>query len=147
MTSPASTNPASTSPATSTPAPLPTGHTVSPAAAAGREAALTFQPNVDVCDRGGEVVIVADLPGARPEAIDVAFEDGILSLHAIVPPRDLPGRSLRQEYGIGDYRRSFRLGEGFDASLIAADCRRGVLTIRVPRQAAVRPRKIEVRTA
>jgi HSP20 family molecular chaperone IbpA len=102
---------------------------------------------VDICDRGAEIVIVADMPGARPEAINVAFEDGILSLHAVVPPRDLPGRPLRQEYGIGDYRRSFRLGEGFDASQIAADYRRGVLTIRVPRQAAVRPRKIEVRTA
>lgn len=118
-----------------------------PAADARREASVTFQPNVDVCDRGGEVVIVADLPGARPEAIEVAFEDGILSLHAVVPARALPGRTLRQEYGIGDYRRSFRLGEGFDASLIAADYRSGVLTIRVPRQAAVRPRKIEVRTA
>jgi HSP20 family molecular chaperone IbpA len=117
------------------------------AAETGREAALSFQPNVDICDRGAEIVIVADMPGARPEAINVAFEDGILSLHAVVPPRDLPGRPLRQEYGIGDYRRSFRLGEGFDASQIAADYRRGVLTIRVPRQAAVRPRKIEVRTA
>jgi HSP20 family protein len=132
-----------TSPATLT----GTEKAAAPAADARREAALTFQPNVDVYDRGGEVVIVADLPGARPGAIDVAFEGGVLSLHAVVPPRDLPGRPLRQEYGIGDYRRSFRLGEGFDASLIAADYRRGVLTIRVPRQAAVRPRKIEVRTA
>jgi len=129
------------------PAPLTaTEKVAAPAADARREATLTFQPNVDVCDRGGEVVIVADVPGARPEAIDVAFEDGVLSLRAVVPPRDLPGRPLRQEYGSGDYRRSFRLGEGFDASLIAADYRRGVLTIRVPRQAAVRPRKIEVRT-
>ena len=116
-------------------------------AAPAQQPSLTYQPNVDICDRGAEIVIVADMPGARPEAINVAFEDGILSLHAVVPPRDLPGRPLRQEYGIGDYRRSFRLGEGFDASQIAADYRRGVLTIRVPRQAAVRPRKIEVRTA
>ena len=46
---------------------------------------------------------------------------------------------------MGDYRRAFRLGEGFDASQISAACRAGVLTIRVPRLAAVRPRKIEVR--
>lgn len=108
---------------------------------------LTYQPNVDVCDRGTEVRLFCDLPGARAESIDVAFEDGVLTVHAQVPPRQLPGRSLVQEYGIGDYRRSFRLGEGFDASQISAAYRRGVLTIHVPRLAAVRPRKIEVRPA
>ena len=118
--------------------------TDTPAAA---EASLTFQPNVDICDRGGEVVLVCDVPGATPDGIDVAFEDGVLSVNAAVPPRDLPGRSVWREYGIGDYRRSFRLGDGFDASLITADYRRGVLTIRVPRLAAVRPRKVAVRTA
>jgi len=126
--------------------------TVSPApsrtpAAAAVETSLSYQPHVDVCDRGTDVTIVADIPGARPDGIDVTYDDGVLSLHAAVPHRDLPGRPLRQEYGIGDYRRSFRLGEGFDASLIEADYRRGVLTIRVPRLAAVRPRKVAVKTA
>ena len=53
---------------------------------------------------------------------------------------------VRQEGGVGDYRRSFRLGDGFDASQITADLARGVLTVRIPRLAAVRPRKVEVRT-
>jgi HSP20 family molecular chaperone IbpA len=116
-------------------------------AAASTSACLTYQPHVDVCDRGGEVVLVADMPGAAAQAIDVSFEDGVLSVHAAVPSRQLPGRQLRQEYGVGDYRRSFRLGDGFDASQIAAEYRRGVLTIRVPRLAAVRPRKVPVATA
>jgi HSP20 family protein len=106
----------------------------------------SFQPSVDVYDSGTDVMIVADIPGARPDGIDVTFEDGVLSLQAAVPARDLPGRGVSAEYGIGDYRRSFRLGDGFDASLITADYRRGVLSIRVPRLAAVRPHKVEVRT-
>lgn len=114
--------------------------------ATATEPALVYQPNVDICDAGGEVTIVADLPGARADGIDVSFEDGLLAVHAAVPERALPGRALKQEYGIGDYRRSFRLGDGFDASQISAEYRRGVLTIHVPRLAAVRPRKIAVRT-
>ena len=110
-----------------------------------QQPALTFQPNVDICDCGAEVLIVADIPGARTDGIDVSFEDGVLSLQAKVQPRELPGRSVVQEYGIGDYRRSFRLGDDFDASQITADFRHGVLTIHVPRLAAVRPRKVEVR--
>jgi len=117
-----------------------TGATAAPA-----EANLTYQPHVDICDRGSEVTLVADVPGAQADAIDVSFEDGVLSLRATVPPRELAGRPLRQEFGIGDYRRSFRLGEDFDASQITAEYRRGVLTIHVPRLPAVRPRKIEVR--
>jgi len=115
-----------------------------PAAAVDSGAALTYQPHVDLRVEQGDVVIVADMPGTRTEAIDVSFTDGVLSLHAQVGPRELPGRPLRQEYGIGDFRRSFRLGDGFDASGITAVYRLGVLTVRVPKLAAVRPRKVTV---
>ena len=108
-------------------------------------APVVFKPDVDVSDRGEEVLVAADVPGARADGIDVSFEDGVLSIHAAVPSRQLPGRPIRREYGVGHYRRSFRLGEGFDASQITADYARGVLTIRVPRLAAVRPRKVHVR--
>ena len=114
--------------------------------APAQQPSLTYQPNVDICDRGAEVLLVADIPGARADGIDVSFEDGVLSVHAAVPARELPGRSVHEEYGIGDYRRTFRLGDEFDASQITADYRRGVLTIHVPRLAAVRPRKVEVRS-
>jgi HSP20 family molecular chaperone IbpA len=69
----------------------------------------------------------------------------VLSLHGAVAPRASTARVIRQEYGIGDYRRSLRLGDGFDGARIDADYRQGVLTIRVPRLAAVLPRKVEVR--
>lgn len=121
--------------------------TAEPERRTGTAPTLTYQPHVDICDRGDDMMIVADIPGARAESIDVSFEDGVLAVHAAVPARELTGRLLRQEYGIGDYRRSFRLGDGFDASQISAEYRRGVLSIRVPRLAAVRPRKIEVRAA
>lgn len=105
---------------------------------------LTYSPHVDICDVGSKLMLIADLPGAAPEAIDISYEDGVLTLHAPVAPRVLPGKPLAQEYGIGDYRRSFRLGEGFDPSEITAEAKHGVLTIHVPRLAAVRPRKIVV---
>lgn len=113
--------------------------------AAGPENPLTYQPHVDIRDCGSEVTIVADLPGAAGDRIDVTFEDGVVSLRAPVPPRMRAGRVVRQEYGVGDYRRSFRLGDEFDASQITAEYRLGVLTLRVPRHAAVRPRRVEVR--
>ncbi len=123
---------------------MPTETVSTETAPAEKAARATFRPNVDITDFGSEVVIHADLPGGRRDGIDVTFEDGVLSLEANVPPRDLPGTAIRREYGVGDYRRSFRLGEGFDASRITADYRDGVLTMKVPRLAAVLPRKIAV---
>ena len=134
-----------TTPQTAAPA-RPQQPTEQPKAQAA-EPCLTYQPNVDVCDCGTEVMLITDMPGAKADSMNVSFEDGVLSVHAQVPQRCLPGRPFVQEYGIGDYRRSFRLGEGFDASQISAEYRKGVLTIHVPRLAAVRPRKIEVRPA
>jgi len=121
--------------------------TPTPAATPAAEPSLIYQPNVDICDLGTEVLLVLDMPRAAATSCDVSFEEGVLTVQAQVPPRQLPGRQLVQEYGIGDYRRAFRLGDGFDASLITAEYRRGVLTIHVPRLAAVQPRKIEVRPA
>jgi HSP20 family protein len=121
--------------------------TQSESAAVRPERSLTYQPHVDIRDRGPEVVFVADVPGATAESIDVTFDAGVLTLRADVAARPLPGRLVRQEYGIGGYRRSFRLGDGFDAAAISADYRRGVLTIRVPRVAAAQPRKVPVAVA
>lgn len=116
-----------------------------PGQQAAGEPSLTYQPHVDICDTGGGLSIRADIPGANTDSIDVAFEDGVLAVHAKVRAREQPGRVLRQEYGIGDYRRSFRLGDGFDGAQITAEYRQGVLSIEVPRLAAVRPRKVAVR--
>ena len=132
--------------AQSSPTPQPEG-SIEPSPPTAAAPCLVYQPNVDVCDCGAEVMLVADMPGAKADSMSVSFEDGVLSVFAKVPQRPLQGRQIGQEYGIGDYRRSFRLGEGFDASQISAEYRRGVLTIHVPRLAAVRPRKIEVRSA
>jgi HSP20 family protein len=118
--------------------------TQSESAAVRPDRSLTYQPHVDIRDLGPEVVFVADVPGACADGIDVTFDRGVLTVRADVASRGLPGRAVRQEYGIGGYRRSFRLGDGFDAAAISADYRRGVLTIRVPRVAAALPRKVPV---
>lgn len=51
-------------------------------AASDSEANLTYQPNVDIRDTGGELIFDADIPGVRADGIDVTFEDGVLSVHA-----------------------------------------------------------------
>jgi len=45
------------------------------------------------------------------------------------------------------YRRSFVLSRELETSNIQATLKDGVLTVRIPKRAELRPRRIEVRTA
>jgi len=48
------------------------------------------------------------------------------------------------EYGVGDFYRSFQIGEGIDQSKIEAEVKNGVLKLRLPKAEALKPRKIKV---
>ncbi|MCE5303041.1 MAG: Hsp20/alpha crystallin family protein [Planctomycetaceae bacterium] len=106
-----------------------------------------YRPNVDILERDGDLYVVADVPGARSDSIDVKFEDGTLEIRAAVEPTASEGRScLLQEYGVGDYYRSFQVSEAIDAGKITAEYADGVLTLRLPKAEAMKPRKITVET-
>jgi HSP20 family protein len=124
--------------------------TVHPSAdeAVGREHTRpSFRPDIDIYETRDEIVLVADVPGASGDDIDLNFENGVLDLHARVRPRRAENAAyLVQEYGVGDFHRSFQVSEDVDSSRISAEISGGVLTVRLPKAAAARPRKIEVRS-
>jgi HSP20 family protein len=104
-----------------------------------------FRPNVDIYELADELVVQADMPGAKSDDIDIQFEDGSLTIHARVPQRRSDDASyLRQEYGVGDFYRTFRVSEHIDSTRISAEYKDGVLTLHLPKVEAVKPRKIKV---
>jgi HSP20 family protein len=104
-----------------------------------------YRPEVDILERQDELLVLADVPGAGRDAIDVKFEDGTLEIYAAVtPPRNDGGTCLLQEYGVGDYYRSFQVSEAIDAGKISADYADGVLTLHLPKAEAIKPRKIAI---
>jgi HSP20 family protein len=104
-----------------------------------------YQPAVDIIEQPGEFVLQADLPGVRPEDTDISFENGMLTIRGTVHPRRPENVQMRRrEYGVGDFERSFRIGEGIDTENIAAESKDGVLTVHLPKAAAMQPRKIQV---
>jgi HSP20 family molecular chaperone IbpA len=106
----------------------------------------TYTPHVDVLETADAYVIEADMPGADRERIDLAVDDGVLTIQAPVVARSVQGdRLFRQEYGVGDFHRRFRLDRTIDVSRIDAAYEDGVLTVRLPKVAEAQPRKIEVR--
>lgn len=104
-----------------------------------------YRPEVDILEQQDELLVLADVPGAARDAIDVKFEDGMLEIHAAVLSRPTDGRTcLLQEYGVGDYYRSFQVSEAIDAGKISAEYADGVLTLHLPKAESIKPRKITV---
>ena len=92
-----------------------------------------FKPAVDVAEQSDAYIVQLDVPGARSETLDIAFEKGELTVTARVEPRVPKGaRALVREYDVGDYQRTFRIGESIDAGAIEATLASGVLTVRLP---------------
>src|SRR5438105_10971042 len=82
-----------------------------------------FLPRVDICDTGSELLMFADVPGVRPEDIDLRYENGELTLKGKVKPTVQGKAMYRQEYQTGDFERTFELHDSIDSRQIHAECK------------------------
>jgi HSP20 family protein len=106
-----------------------------------------YRPSVDILEQNDELLVLADVPGAKSDQIEIKFEKGTLTLYAAVPERENEGRRyLLREYGVGDYYRTFQVSESIDASRITAELNDGVLILHLPKAESIKPRKIPVKT-
>jgi HSP20 family protein len=85
------------------------------------------------------------MPGIRPEDVNLRYERGELVLHGRLKQRQWQGAFLLREYDEGDFYRVFTIHESIDNSRIEATCKNGVLTVRLPKTEAARPRQVTVR--
>jgi len=104
-----------------------------------------FTPRVDIVETDNELTLFADLPGVRPEDVDLRYEQGELTLHGRCQPRQAERGALLQEYEVGDFYRAFQIHESIDASKIGAEFKNGVLTVHLPKMEQAKPRQIQVR--
>jgi HSP20 family protein len=104
-------------------------------------------PPVDIYEDDQGLVVVADLPGADPDTLEVRVERGILSIQARAGgAQTAAGEPIHREFELVGFFRQFQLPEEVDSERIQADLKQGVLTLRLPRAAPAQPRRIQVRT-
>ena len=106
-----------------------------------------YLPAVDIFQTKEDLVIVADMPGVSPENLDVDLADSILTVTGEVVVPDADWKLRYREYGIGGYTRRFTLSDKIDQSGIEAKLENGVLTVRLPKADALKPRKVVVKAA
>lgn len=104
-----------------------------------------FDADVDIIERGEDVVVIADVPGVDEKSVDVTLEKNILSIYGRVDGGTPEGRILKYaEYDAGDYRREFALTDEVDRGRIRATVKNGVLRLVLPKAEAARTKKIAV---
>lgn len=113
--------------------------------AAAKDQRPVFTPRVDVIENENEYVLCADLPGVKQEDVSLECKGDELILRARCCPRGYGKRALHAEYGVGDFYRAFTIADRVDREGIEASLRDGVLTVRVPKAAALRPKRITVK--
>ncbi|HJV36052.1 Hsp20/alpha crystallin family protein [Geomonas sp.] len=102
-----------------------------------------LKPAVNIMEDEGGLVLTADLPGASKQSLDIHLDKGVLTINAPVG-REMPGRPVYSEFEWAPYYRQFQIPEGVDQGAVKAEFNNGVLTLRLPKAEAVRPRRIEV---
>lgn len=105
----------------------------------------TLAARVDVFEKDDEYLVYADMPGVTPQDVDIRFENGELSLFGRRSRCNAGKQGESWECDIHGYNRSFRLGEHVAGDRIEAELKQGVLTLRLPKVEAVKPRRIAVK--
>jgi HSP20 family protein len=107
-----------------------------------------WAPPVDVREDDREIALSVELPGVKPEDVEVTCDNGLLSIHGQknAERKEDEGEYHLVERSYGTFTRSFRLPKGVDDSKITADFEHGVLHVHVPKAALPQPKKIQIGT-
>lgn len=108
---------------------------------------VTLRPPVDICEDADGITIRADMPGVSRDRLSIQADRDALVIEgdvAIEMPQGM--EALFADVRSTHYRRSFALSRELDLDAIDASLQNGVLSVRIPKRAEVRPRKIEVKT-
>ena len=117
----------------------------SPTSRASQGERAAAAPAVEIIEDGIGITLLADMPGVSREKLDVRLDGETLVIEgdaAVEGPEGM--RGLWAEVHVPRYRRSFTLSRELDTSRIEAGIKDGVLTLRIPKQPHVQPRRITV---
>ena len=106
-----------------------------------------WAPAVDVLQRDGDLVVRAELPGVRPEDVDITLQNRVLTISGErrEEQEEERGGYYVRERRRGSFSRSMTLPEGVDEDRIRARYENGVLEVTIEGAAAVRePRRIQI---
>ena len=105
-------------------------------------------PAVDIVEEKDRFVLRADVPGVKPEDIDVNMENGMLTVSGERhDEKSEETQGMRRvERVSGKFYRRFSLPDSANADKISAKSNNGILEVTIPKQPEVQARRITVQS-
>lgn len=107
--------------------------------------ARPWSPAVDILESENELVVKADLPEVNEKDIDVQVENQTLTIRGERKfEKEENAGFHRIERSYGSFLRSFAVPSTVETDKVAAQYRNGVLTVRLPKKEAAKPRQVKI---
>ena len=106
----------------------------------------SWSPAIDLIEQTDDVLVLVDLPGVAPSAVDVTLVGNMLTLKGKRPDRPQNSEETVHpaERPTGEFCRSIPMPAPVDPEQVSAEAREGVLRIRLAKTERAKPRQIPV---
>ena len=108
-----------------------------------------FTLTTDVLETPDEIRAMVEVPGMKPEDVDITIDNNILTVSGekkVTFDEGEEGSNYRvSERRYGRFQRSFVLPQNVDPDRVAAEYDHGVQTVRLPKKEEAKPRRIAVK--
>jgi HSP20 family protein len=108
-----------------------------------------WNPSVDIFENQNQIVLEAELPGMKPEDVEISIENNVLTLHGErkFEKKDEQDNFHRVERSYGSFTRSFTLPPTVSSENATAEFENGVLRLTLAKREEAKPRRIEIKGA
>jgi len=108
----------------------------------------SFVPAVDIYEDAQKLALTFEIPGIKPEDVDVRVENNVLTVKG---ERTWAGEQKEENFRrierrFGSFVRSFTLPQSVDTDQVTAQSENGLLVVELPKKAAAQPKQIKVVT-
>lgn len=112
----------------------------------GQDEMKHILPGVNIVENDEAFELRMQVPGFNKQELKLQVENDVLTISAEHKVEDLKEneRYTRREFSYGSFTRSFRLPGSVDSANISAQCADGLLTVRIPKTEAAKPRAREI---
>jgi HSP20 family protein len=103
-----------------------------------------FRLPLDAYVTPDEIVVVANMPGVKPEAVEITLEGDTLTIKAERPAPIENVEYVMQERPYGTFIRTLNINVPVDSNRAEAHFENGLLTLTIPKAESVKPRTIQI---
>ena len=116
-------------------------------ATGGEAGTRAWAPALDIAERNDAYVVTVEVPGIKPEQLDITLENGALTISGErrfeTETKEEQFHRIERRYGA--FRRSITLPDRVKADAVEASFEDGLLQVVVPKAEEAKPKRIEVR--